>query len=1196
MGKPKAPKVFDYLYSLDLAWCHGPVDSLNKLWVKDKSIFCGSLRGRRNICVDQPDLFGGDEKEGGVVGTVEFYPGTVDQISSAELARREDRTPEEYPGYRGICHTFFRGPMGRDVGFQWATNNPYLPATEAHFTRIPRQLNSIHSTIWPAGTDNAGGSGTAGEDWNITFEPSGRVFRYNLGPFPSGGGGTAVSLARMRVDVPAVRGVSEFCDSGDERAGTLLSNFDEFRLGLDGQLRGEETTVLPLDVDVDAGQVRFRLYARAWSNAWTAGQSLLRIQAFAGVIDPETGELVPGASLPTLGGQGVQFGPSHSTPLYTEWDHEITGTLPAATRFVAIGAGFNAGMFGTGGFLGTEAYLEWDEVDPVFCDTDGALGVLPDANPAHILYEVKTNADWGQGEVPEMIDVDSFAACAETLYDEEFGLSLGWFRQSTVESFAQEILDHIKGFLFQNPRTGLWQMRLLRDDYDRNTLGWLTPENSRIVNPKRKTWGETVNEIVVTYTDPATEEEATVTAHNLANIQVQGGINSESRNYYGVRNGTLAQRLANRDVIEAGTPLWSGVAEVDRSFWETLPGDVFKLALPEEGIAETIVRVMKIERGTPQERMIRLHLTEDIFGVDALTFTTFQGSLSTEFSPRPTALPLADTFAYPLPLASILNLDDGSLGDPDESRPDVAVALLAHAGPQVIDVSVLSNLPDGLGGESAQVTARVSPVPRSALTEIFYDEPESDNLSRSVVLDAGGGTLRAGDLLILGSSLADHEIIQLVSYDSRRLAWTVARGVYDTVPRQWPVETPVWAHPNSLDGLDENARDGSESVTYWWLPRTSRGRLPASAAPSTIWPMLERPHRPARPANCQIEGLGTLPYEYGFASLPATLNLTWANRNRFADEATPVRWAAPDAPTETGQTVTIRVIDEDGIIVHEVSGLSGTSHELDTSFATSTLTNFSVEFRAVAEDGTESLMGARRIVRAQGFGWGFGWGEDFGQATPPDPFEPDGADAAVWDEVSAGASHVFSEADIRVTNSGGGGNYRAWVLSEESLPVTGKPVYWEIECVAGTADFNGYLGIVADADLDLNTGTSNPILGSAIGYRGLGELRTGHPDFPRLESRLDFEDLLTFGVGDVVMFTFDPVSRSLWIGVNGAWVHNRKPGFTGPFFRSMVERDPATYRIVGQTRGTSDSIRLKTRREDFTYPLPDACDPYMLPE
>src|SRR4029077_7040927 len=117
------------------------------------------------------------------------------------------------------------------------------------------------------------------------------------------------------------------------------------------------------------------------------------------------------------------------------------------------------------------------------------------------------------------------------------------------------------------------------------------PDDSLVTNFSRKLWGETINEIVVTWTNPDNEEEETVVAQDLANIEAQGGVISDGRNYYGVRNAQLAMRLGQRALRSAATPLAKCDLEVNRTAWALLPGDVCKLVSPEDGIDRIVMRV-----------------------------------------------------------------------------------------------------------------------------------------------------------------------------------------------------------------------------------------------------------------------------------------------------------------------------------------------------------------------------------------------------------------------------------------------------------------------------------------------------------------------------------------------------------------------------------------------------------------------------
>jgi hypothetical protein len=235
----------------------------------------------------------------------------------------------------------------------------------------------------------------------------------------------------------------------------------------------------------------------------------------------------------------------------------------------------NIPVFGYGqqGFLwsSNNPYLKsiWVKVRRKPRGLNQSIALLPDgtANAVHIIYECLVNTDWGQGGAPSGFNTAAFEAAAQTVYDEGLGLFITWAKQANVELFVSEVLDHIQATLFVDPSTGLMTIKLIRADYDIDDLPILNADNCKITAFDRKGWGETVNEIVVTWTNPENEQEETVAAQNNANIAIQGGIISDSRNYYGFRSAEIAQKVAFRDLAMASWPLALIELVCDRSAW-----------------------------------------------------------------------------------------------------------------------------------------------------------------------------------------------------------------------------------------------------------------------------------------------------------------------------------------------------------------------------------------------------------------------------------------------------------------------------------------------------------------------------------------------------------------------------------------------------------------------------------------------------
>ena len=979
MGKSGSAKVYDYLYSLDYGLCLGPIDSINQVWVKDKPIFCGSARGRTNICVDQPEVFGGDTKEGGVRGVVEVYPGSWSQTASEQLAARAGRTPETFPGYRGQAHMFFRGNLG--TGFMWGTNNPYLPPMKASITSIPRGLGSAHSVIWPKDQpipDDAE-TGVMDVPAYVTEEAMAKTaatppIRYN-GPVQG------PTLVEDYFVFPISQGSTGMCDASSVEKGWVEGIDSFFPSDGEGGYDAPDTDDrLPTTQEIDSGVVK---YSWKLSGEWYYPPG-----------SPSEGYEAIGAEAPYNKFYGALMD-ADGVPILDEFGMLQVGDeiAQAADAYDVVGAGFvriftlNPGVRFIGAylnlrnFLGSQyamgehsAKLSWFKMEFGHCQIDGGLGALPDANPMHIIYDSMTNSDWGMGEAPELFDVDAFKAVAEALYNEGFGLSMLWNRQDRVRVFIQEVLDHIKCVLYQDPETGLWTPKLLRGDYDIGALPWLNPDNCVVKSPKRQAWGETINAITVQYTDPITEELKAVSAQNLAGIAIVGKPQPETRNYYAIRNGALAQEVANRDVIEAGTPLWSGTIEVDRTQWRIKPGDCRRLYWPDEDIEMMVVRVLKVDYGKRTDRKIKLSVVEDIFAVDSLAYSAPQPSLWEDDNYPPQPLDAVAVVGVPMPEL----LRRGATEAQIEQFPAEQVAVMgSHGSLRVLDIRVKAEIVSSFGVIGLDNVAVVPPTSSALLPDAWALEVETV-VPRAIIDTIGKGFLLPGSVMMLGGDERDAELVMLREFDASTQSWLVDRAIYDTIPRAWPAGTRLWKFPDSAGYLDPTARPMGTNAKFWLMPRTRLGRLPYRQANTIEQEVSGRRYLPHRPANCQIDGNGFAILDYSGGPAPAAITATWVNRNRLLEDTVVPRWTDPNVTPEVGQTTTLRVRKaETDDIVHEYTGLSGTSFDLTTAdFIVGK--DVVVEFIAV-RDELESLQFARRRVILTPPGWGAAWGNNWGQ-------------------------------------------------------------------------------------------------------------------------------------------------------------------------------------------------------------------------
>jgi hypothetical protein len=238
------------------------------------------------------------------------------------------------------------------------------------------------------------------------------------------------------------------------------------------------------------------------------------------------------------------------------------------------------------------------------------------------------------------IDDTSFTAAADTLFDEEFGLSLLWSKEEKIEEFIKDILRHIDATLYVHPRTGQFTLKLIRDDYTPASLPVLDESNIiSIQDYKKPTIGELVNYVTVQYYDRSISEDASLSIQDIALAQQQGAIVSANVPFPGVTSGVLASRLASRTLAELSNPLITATIIANRESASLNIGDAFKLTWPKFGLTETIMRIAKISFGSLTDGRVKIECVQDVFGLPSATFSQPTDSSFTPITNAPANSP-----------------------------------------------------------------------------------------------------------------------------------------------------------------------------------------------------------------------------------------------------------------------------------------------------------------------------------------------------------------------------------------------------------------------------------------------------------------------------------------------------------------------------------------------------------------------------
>lgn len=578
-----------------------------------------------------------------------------------------------------------------------------------------------------------------------------------------------------------------------------------------------------------------------------------------------------------------------------------------------------------------------------------------DANPAHMIHESLTNTDWGMGSPDTALDIDSFEDAAITLFGESLGLSMIWLRQQSIQDFIQEVLDHAQAVLYVDPRTGLLTLKLIRGDYDPETLPVVSPSNADLSSFQRKLWGEIVNEVVATWTNPETEQDETVTVQDLASIATQGGIVSDGRNYYGVRTAELAQRLAQRDLRSAGAPVATCECEINRTLWEIRPASVVSLVWPEYGLDGVAMRITSVDYGRPGDPTIKLTLMEDVYGLDVGSYVEPPSTIWEDPSSAPAPMTIQRAFTLPLFMAAATSADTA-----DAVYPEVLAGVLGTSdNDDTISYDLWSELADATGTPEWQDVRANTVMGHAELVGPLDAEAISTGIA--ILNEIGTTSPVVGGFVMIGDDGDEGNELALVQALATDNTLTLARGALDTVPRAWPAATPLWFIDEEALFVDPTTRAAGEVVSYKLLSRTSLGLLPLWMAPILSETLIERPWLPNRPAGVTAYGVAFSSEDDPIDAIARPdpwITVTWAVRNRLMEDGQVLEWTDGTVAPETGQTTKIEVVQIDGTtVITTHDGLTGTTFDVpDASFAGYDVAIIRTKSERVDDDGTfESL-------------------------------------------------------------------------------------------------------------------------------------------------------------------------------------------------------------------------------------------------
>ena len=570
-----------YYAALHLALCHGKLDNISQIMVSDHPMWSGTFDTESETPISANTYLTSGVHDF-VRGLINIRLGTINNAVGAVAGVSDSLATvmglASVPGYYGIASIFT--PQAVLLG-----TRPYLDAWSVIGQRIHTRNGGKDVQWYDAKAEISIGRSLA-DVWKYKVVSPTDTEDFSYAAFddsawstgPGGIGNAAVNTFEYKTPLvkTSINGVLDCTTSSVPPATGIWMRTD---LG-------------PIPAKEDLGvRVWFDDSARVWFNG-TEVQLTPEVNA----DDTEhqkfnaTGVL-PGNLINTAGPNVVAYFVRDS------WDANIAGgaigiqgTVSASNKYIY--AGISVGP---------------DLRDP--CR-------VADMNPIHMIRECLTDIIWAnQGYTDDDIDDTSFRYAADRVYSEGLGISLEWDTQSSLDDFIKEILRHINGVLYWDRVTGLYCIRLFRDDYIVDDL--ITLDDASIVSvedARRRTTGELVNSVTVSFVNTQKGDTGTVTVQDAGLIQVQGGVVNQKLDYPGFSTTYTASRVAFQNLKVLSSRLLSATIVANRKAAVLNLGDCFKFTRADLGINALIMRVMAVEWGDGRSNAVKLTAVEDAWG------------------------------------------------------------------------------------------------------------------------------------------------------------------------------------------------------------------------------------------------------------------------------------------------------------------------------------------------------------------------------------------------------------------------------------------------------------------------------------------------------------------------------------------------------------------------------------------------------
>ncbi len=247
-----------------------------------------------------------------------------------------------------------------------------------------------------------------------------------------------------------------------------------------------------------------------------------------------------------------------------------------------------------------------------------------DCNPMEMMYELLTRTDQGYGYSDADINLTELRTAGETLYTEGNGISFTLYSKKKITGLIKLLENQCECRFRIDPQTGQWRVVLMRDGYSIPGLRALDQDSIlEVIDFSRAAWDQTVNDVRISYRRRANYYSASYApAQDGANVRIQNRVVPISLTFEGVKDDTLANKIAWRELRSQSYPLSKGRFKVNREYWDAYEGEVvlFNYTIGSITITDLAMRIIRIDVGNKDEPDILVDVVQDIFSWRAASY------------------------------------------------------------------------------------------------------------------------------------------------------------------------------------------------------------------------------------------------------------------------------------------------------------------------------------------------------------------------------------------------------------------------------------------------------------------------------------------------------------------------------------------------------------------------------------------------